>query len=177
MKVMVFLQGTALMHATADGVSREERVQQVRDQEPSVRKLSGYLPADGVVVKLRAWAEQGAEIVYLSAHRAPADVAEDHAVLARSGFPNGRVLFRESGATYGDVVAGEMPQILIEDDCESIGPAEIAYAQLGTDTRRWVRSIVVPEFGGFAHLPDSLARLAAFASDPDASRSCRHRVT
>jgi hypothetical protein len=161
MKVMVFLQGTAIMHAAAEGVSRGERVQQVRDGEPSVRAFSRYVPADDVVAKLRAWSGQGAEIVYLSAHRAPPDVAKDEAVLARSGFPRRRVLFREGGATYAGVVAAEMPDILIEDDCESIGAEEIAYTQLGQDVRRQIRSIVVPEFGGFAHLPDSLQELAA----------------
>jgi hypothetical protein len=53
---------------------------------------------------------------------------------------------------------------LIEDDCESIGVTELAYGQISEDVRRQVKSIVVPEFGGFSHLPDSLEELAALAS-------------
>jgi hypothetical protein len=164
MKLLVFLHGTAIMHPAAAGRPRVERVQQVRHRESSVRAFAAYIPAEEVVEKLRRWREQGAEISYLSSHRAAVDVAADESVLSRHGFPPGRVLFRENGETYGDVVARESPDVLIEDDCESIGAAELAYAQIGSDARERVTSIVVPEFGGFAHLPDQLDRLAALAS-------------
>jgi hypothetical protein len=164
MKMVVFLHGTAIMHAAAAGCARAERVQQVRDREPSVREFAAYLPAEQVVEKLRDWHEQGAEIAYLSSHRTGSDVAADETVLERHHFPRGRVLFRGPGESYGDVIAREPPDILIEDDCESIGVAELAYRQISEDVRRRVKSIVVPEFGGFSHLPDSLPELAALAS-------------
>jgi hypothetical protein len=164
MKVVVFLHGTAIMHPAAAGCVREERVQQVRDLEPSVREFAAYLPAEQVVEKLRGWHEQGAEIAYLSSHRTGSDVAAEETVLERHHFPRGRVLFRRPGESYGDVVAREPPDILIEDDCESIGVTELAHRQISEDMRRRVRSIVVPEFGGFSHLPDSLEELAALAS-------------
>ena len=44
MKVGVFLHGTAIMHATATGVGRDERVQQVRRRDPSVREFTSYIP-------------------------------------------------------------------------------------------------------------------------------------
>jgi hypothetical protein len=164
MKLIVFLHGTAIMHAAAAGSPRAERVQQVRDHEPSVREFAAYIPAEEVVEKLRHWREQGAEIVYLSSHRTEAGVADDEAVLERHRFPRGRVLCRGSGESYGDVVARELPDVLIEDDCESIGVAELASAQISDDVRRTVRSIVVAEFGGFAHLPDRLDELAVLSS-------------
>lgn len=164
MKLVVFLHGTAIMHPAAAGSVRAERVRQVRDREPSVREFAAYVPAEQVVEKLHGWRAQGAEIAYLSSHRTGADVTADETVLERHHFPRGRVLFRGTGESYGDVVARERPDVLIEDDCESIGVTELAYGQISEDVRRRVRSIVVPEFGGFSHLPDSLEALAALAS-------------
>jgi|AmaraimetFIIA100_FD_contig_41_26421032_length_761_multi_4_in_0_out_0_2 hypothetical protein len=45
--------------------------------------------------------------------------------------------------------------VLVEDDCESIGgPARTIASQLSPTTRRSIRCIVVPEFVGLGHLPD-----------------------
>ncbi len=73
--------------------------------------------------------------------------------------PHGLVLARQSGETYGDVASREMPDVLIEDDCESIGADEITYAQVPAERRARIRSIIVREFGGIDYLPDSLAEL------------------
>ncbi len=51
MKVGVFLHGTAIMHATASGVARDERVRQVRRREPSVRDFVSYVPTPGSLEK------------------------------------------------------------------------------------------------------------------------------
>jgi hypothetical protein len=59
MKVGVFLHGTAIMHAAAAGVERDERVQQVRRREPSVRDFASYLPTPGTAEKLAAWQRHG----------------------------------------------------------------------------------------------------------------------
>ena len=71
------------------------------------------------------------------------------------GFPAGRVLARQPAESYGDVAGREAPDVLIEDDCESIGANEITYLQIPPDVRARVKSIVVPEFGGFDHLLDN----------------------
>src|SRR5437764_14171800 len=137
------------MHASAAGVPRVRRVQQVRDRDPSVRDFAAYVPAEAVVQKLRRWHEQGAEILYLSSRRSAEDVAADRSVLERHDFPPGSILFRQAGESYADVVARAAPDILIEDDCESIGAAEMAYPQLSPEARSRIVWIVVPEFGGF----------------------------
>lgn len=100
---------------------------------------------------------------YLTSHRSPADVALDTTVLERYGFPAGRVLARNPGATYGDAGGQALPDLFIEDDCESIGASEIAYLQVAPHLRPRIRSIVVAEFGGIDHLPDSLSGLADLA--------------
>ena len=59
----------------------------------------------------------------------------------------------------------EMPSgdVLIEDDCESInGSGEITYPQIRPELRARITSIIVPEFGGIDHLPDSLEALLTF---------------
>src|SRR5262245_1152180 len=115
MKLCVFLQGTAIMHASAAGVSRAESVRQVQVGEASVRRFASYMPAADVVRKLSGWRAQGADLTYLSSHRRAEDVACDRAVLDRFGFPAGPVLFRDDDESYGDVVARTAPDILIED--------------------------------------------------------------
>ena len=50
----------------------------------------------------------------------------------------------------------------IEDDCESIGFGEITYPQIRPEVQARIKSIIVPEFGGIDHLPDSLQALLTF---------------
>jgi hypothetical protein len=113
------------------------------------------------VAKVRRWRDQGADIAYLSSHRDPDDVAKDAFVLQKYGFPPGPVLARAAGESYGDVAGRGLPDVLIEDDCESIGRDELTYPQIRPELRAPIRSIVVPEFGGLDHLPDSLDALTA----------------
>lgn len=75
-------------------------------------------------------------------------MALDALVLRTHGFPVGRVLARSPGESYGDVAAREAPDVLIEDDCESIGPAQITYPQIPPAARARIRSVIVPEFAG-----------------------------
>lgn len=92
MKVGVFLQGTAIMHATAAGVERAERVRQVRRGDPSVRDSASYVPTLGTAGKLAAWARHGATLIYLTARRNRDDIRADESGIARRGLPAGPVL-------------------------------------------------------------------------------------
>jgi hypothetical protein len=158
--IMVFLHGTAITHGAAAGQPRAERVRQSRLGEPSVRDFASYLPAEAAVRKAAAWQRAGAQICYLSSHQAAADVALDRDVLARHGFPAGPVFARQPGESYADVARRAGADLLIEDDCESIGGvAQTTQASLAASPGRAVHCIVVPEFGGLAHLPDDLGQL------------------
>lgn len=159
MDLLVFLHGTVLMHAAAAGCGRAERVAQVRAREASVRDYGGYVPVGSAVARLERWRAAGARIGYLSSQRAPAVLALDLAVLQRYGFPAGAVHSRWPGESYGDVVVRVLPDVLIEDDCESIGAAEISYAQIPAGVRAGIRSVVVREFEGIDHLPENPAAL------------------
>ena len=149
------------MHKGAVGIERMERVRQVRQgKDESLRDFESYVPIGSVVAKLKEWRNQGAEIIYLSSHRNPKDVEKDSHVLIRYDFPRGPILFRKENETYGNVVDRALPDILIEDDCESIGgEAEMAYPQIGTRVKEKVKSIVVKEFSGIDYLPDDISAL------------------
>jgi hypothetical protein len=163
MKILVFLHGTAIMHQNALGRAREERVKQVLDGEASVDDYTAYVPVGEAARKLRAWSEGGAEILYLSSHRKAADVEKDRAVLEKHGFPAGPVYFRQGGEGYGDVAGRLLPDILVEDDCESIGgEEEMTYPHIRPELRIKIKSIVVKEFGGIDHLPDDLMALLSY---------------
>jgi hypothetical protein len=160
MKIMVFLHGTAIMHTGAVGRTREERVEQVLENEKSVHDFASYVPVDNAVRKLQAWQQQGAEIVYLSSHKRVEDVEIDRAVLRNHSFPSGQVLFRGMDEQYNDVAERVLPDILIEDDCESIGgEKEMTYPHIKPEVKARIKSIVVKEFGGIDHLPEDLTEL------------------
>jgi len=150
------------MHPGAVDHRREERVAQMRGGDPSMRDYAAYVPVGNAVTKLDRWRKQGAQIDYLSSHRKPEDVAKDASMLKAFAFPAGRVLARERGESYGNIAGREMPDVLIQDDCESIGGSgEMTYQQIGPELRPRIKSIVVREFEGIDHLPDSLQELLA----------------
>jgi hypothetical protein len=152
---MVFLHGTAIMHASAVGQPRAGRVRQSRQRDASVLDFGAYVPTENAVAKLQAWRRHGADICYLSSHTGPADVALDRTVLAAHGFPDGPVLFRQPGESYADVASSAGADVVVEDDCESIGGARHTTAfSLARRPGRAPSCVVVPEFGGLTHLPD-----------------------
>ena len=163
MKIMVFLHGTAIMHPGAAGRTREERVRQVLERDPSLYDFAAYVPVGNAVRKLQAWRQQGAEIVYLSSHKRVEDVDIDKAVLRNHEFPDGQVFFRHSDEQYNAVAERVLPDILIEDDCESIGgEKEMTYPHIQPELKAGIKSIVVKEFGGIDHLPDDISALMSY---------------
>jgi hypothetical protein len=143
MRLLVFLHGTVLVHAGGVGVIRAERVAQVRAKHPTVREYAAYVPVGEAVAKLRRWQDAGA-VDYLSSHGNPDDVALDALVLRTHGFPAGQVFARRPGESYGDVAGREAPDVLIEDDCESIGADQVTYLQIPPAVRDRIKSIIIP---------------------------------
>jgi uncharacterized protein YdhG (YjbR/CyaY superfamily) len=160
MKILAFLHGTTIMHSNAEGKTRAERVRQVQEGEESVRKFASYIPVGHAVKKLGTWSQQGAEIVYLSSHKKVEHVQEDIAVLQRYSFPAGQAVFRQPGETYQQIVERVLPDILIEDDCESIGgETEMISPHLKPGLLENITAIVIKEFEGIDHLPDDISDL------------------
>ena len=145
---MIFLHGTATKQAKWDLTGQV---------------FSKYQPTGNAVAKIKTWVEQEAQICYLTSHQKANMIPVDQKVLDKFGFPKGEIFYRQNGEAYKDVAERVMPDILIEDDCASIGgEAEMTYPNLREDLKPKIKSIVVKEFQGIDHLPDSLAELAAW---------------
>ncbi len=160
MKILIFLHGTAIMHQNAVGKTREERVGQSIGREESVLDYGSYVPIGNVVGKLKKWKQQGAKILYVSSHKSEIDINKDILVLKKYEFPEGEVLFRKNGESYQDVVGKVVPDVLIEDDCESIGgEGEMIITHVEPEIKKKLKSIVVREFQGIDNLPDNISLL------------------
>ena len=145
---MVFLRGTATKPAKWDLTGQVFRK---------------YEPTGNAAAKLAGWAKQGAEICYLTSHQKANMIPVDQKILDKYGFPKGEIYYRQNGEAYKDVAERVMPDILIEDDCESIGgEAEMTYPHIREDLKPKIKSIVVKEFQGIDNLPDNLAFLLKY---------------
>jgi hypothetical protein len=75
-------------------------------------------------------------------------------------FPIRKTFFRKQGEEYKDVTERVLPDVLIEDDCESIGgDIEMTYSYIRPEIKKKIKSVVVKEFAGIDHLPDTIAEL------------------
>lgn len=163
MKITIFLHGTAIMHPNAVEKTREEKVKQVLESDPSVLDYANYIPVGNAVDKLKSWVKQGAEIIYLSSHETEEDVEKDKISLTKHNFPVGPIFFRQNGESYTQMIEKIMPDILIEDDCESIGgEVEMCYPNIKPEIKSKIKHIVVKEFQGIDHLPFNLEELKIF---------------
>ena len=148
------------MHKSAENKTREERVRQVMNGEPSVHNYASYIPVGNAVEKLKFWQSQGAEILYLSSHETAEDVEKDKLVLEKYGFPKGQVFYRQNGESYKDIAEKNIPDVLIEDDCESIGgKKEMTITFVKPEIKLKIKSIVVKEFSGIDNLPYNISNL------------------
>ena len=182
MDIGVFTEGTVLMHQEARDVPREVRVRQsklagiqreevyqkfgalsaYKPEQGSVHDYENYVPVGEAVDKLKTWKGQGVTIKYISSRRAGVEIDAIRKVLAKYGFPDcHNLVFRQEGEGYEDVIERAVPDVLIEDDCESIGGnKEMIYTRLRAETKQKVRSVSVREFGGIDQLPEDVKQLS-----------------
>ena len=63
---------------------------------------------------------------------------------------------RRNGESYSDIAVGAKPDVIVEDDCESIGGArEMIYPNLPESAKQLIASVIVKEFEGVDGLPDN----------------------
>lgn len=154
MKILVFTEGTLLMHKNGKGLPREEIVKQVEEKELSVKDYGSYVPVGNSVEKLNKWAEE-ADLYYLTSRTKPEEIEQIRLAIQNFNFPMGELVFRQNGESYKDVAERIVPDILIEDDCESIGgETEMVYPHIREDLKSKIKSVVVKEFSGIDNLPD-----------------------
>ncbi|MFX0178517.1 MAG: hypothetical protein ACFE85_20070 [Candidatus Hodarchaeota archaeon] len=161
MRILVFLHGTCIMHANALGLSRRQIVQQIiEDVDESISDFGSYIPIGNAVNKLTSWQSQGAEILYLSSHLNLENVKKDEIVLKKYNFPEGSIFYRREEKDWNLSIEEAKPDIIIEDDCESIGGKyQMTYPNLKPELRSKITSIVIKEFAGIDHLPDDISKL------------------
>lgn len=161
-RILIFLHGTLIMHSNGLRCSREERVIQSINREPSVLDYENYIPIDNAVEKVKKWQSQGAEILYLSSHKDLTDVKIDEAVLEKYGFPDALIYYRQNNESYAELAEKIKPDVLIEDDCESIGgEKEMTITFIKPEIKDKIRSVVVKEFEGIDNLPDNIFELCS----------------
>ena len=118
-----------------------------------------YIPIGDAVSKTKLWKEKGANIVYCTSRKGKSAQTILN-LLKEYGFSGSYLMAREKGEKYKDIVEKLSPQILVEDDCKSIGGAwQMCITKVNPDLRERITSLVVPEFIGIDHLSDTLDEL------------------
>jgi hypothetical protein len=156
-KILVFTEGTILMHENAIGHNRDEIIEQVKNNESSVKNYSSYVPIGNSTEKLNKWKAQGVEIVYLTSRKETNEIKDIQNVLSKFDFPKGELVYRKQEEEYNDVAKRIMPDVLVEDDCESIGgEKEMTFTHLPDELKSKIKSVIVKEFLGIDYLPDDI---------------------
>jgi hypothetical protein len=151
------------MHKQGIGFTQEEIIKQVKDNLESVSDFKTYVPIGDAANKLRTWFEQGLEVLYLTSRTQGFEIAQIAEVLEKNNFPNGVIVFHQNYETYKDIVERILPDILIEDDCESIGGKDnLSITHVTAELKRKIKSIIVKEFSGIDHLPDNITSLREY---------------
>lgn len=159
-KIAIFTEGTILMHKSALGHTREEIVRQVIDRESSIKDYTNYVPIGNAVHKIQKWVNQGVDIIYMTSRRRKTEINEIQDVLNRNHFPTGALEHRKGIERYKSVAERIMPDVIIEDDCESIGGEnQMTYPHIRTEMKKKITSVVVKEFSGIDYLPDDITVL------------------
>ena len=122
-----------------------------------------YIPIKNSVKLIKSWQQQGAEITYLTSRRKEKHVHEIKDLLLKNHFPGQYLFYREEGQKYKDIVELVIPDILIEDDCRSIGGKwQMTITYVKPEVKDKVKSIIVKEFEGIDNLPLNVTELFEF---------------
>jgi hypothetical protein len=122
--------------------------------------VSGYVPIGQSVQKIQTWKDQGAEISYLTSRRKPQSVTAVREILRTGRFPGERLFYRAGNERYRDIAERLTPDVLIEDDCRSIGGRwQMTITHVRPEIRRSIHSVVVREFTVIDGLPDDVGEL------------------
>ena len=114
----------------------------------SLYNHNAYIPIGNSVNIINFWCDGGANIIYCTSRKKKQayDMAN---LLMRFGFPGVFLAIREKKEKYKDIVENLRPDILIEDDCRSIGGAwQMCITNVSPEIKKNILSIVVPEFKG-----------------------------
>ena len=143
MKIMIFAEGTIL-------------------KPRSLRLLYNhrtYIPIGNAVALIGTWNQQDAEILYCTSRKGK-QAEEIAQLLMQYGFAGSKLYFREGKQKYKDIIESVQPDILIEDDCRSIGGIwQMCITHVAPQIKNTIKSIIVKEFKGIDHLSSSVQNL------------------
>lgn len=134
-KIMIFTEGTILKPKYVNNTLSRINVM-------------GYVPIKNSIEKLKRWQEEGYEVIYITSlkGRKAMKMAQK---LDELGFIGSMVGYRQKNQDYATLIKEEMPDILIEDNCRSIGGEKnMCYSQLSDELKNNIKHIVVEEFEG-----------------------------
>ena len=133
-KIMIFSEGTILKPKHNNFFSRIN--------------VNGYVPIGNAREIIKAWQEQGYEIIYLTSQKGRKAMGMAQR-LDELGFVGSMVGYRQSRQDYATINKEEQPDILIEDNCQSIGGEKyMCITQLSDEFKKSLKHIVVEEFEG-----------------------------
>lgn len=108
----------------------------------------GYKPIGNAVEIVNAWKDEGHEI-YLCSYVQKRRYNFIKSVIDFYGMKYNEILCRRKGEQYSEIVERIRPDILIEDDCRSIGgQKEWCITNVKEELKLEIKSMIVPEFKG-----------------------------
>ena len=132
MKIMIFIEGTTFY------------------TKPILFLFTkyGYKPISDSVKKVNTWYNRGYEI-YLCSYVRKRRYDFIKSVIDFYGMKYTEILCRKKGEIYSEIVEAIKPDVLIEDDCRSIGGQEQwCITNVNEDVKSHIQSIIVPEYMG-----------------------------
>lgn len=133
-KIMIFVEGTILKPKYNNILSRIS--------------MTTYIPINNAIETLKKWQEEGYEVIYLTSlkGRRAMKMAQH---LDELGFIGSMVGYRQKNQDYATLIKEELPDILIEDNCLSVGGEQnMCYNLLSDELKKEIKHIVVEEFKG-----------------------------
>jgi len=120
---------------------------------------NAYIPIGNAVKIIESWQQQGVNIVFCTSRKKRQ--ADDIAILLkRFGFTGNFLATREDKESYKDIVETLQPDILIEDNCKSIGGTwQMCITKVKPEIKEKILSIIVTEFSGIDNLPTDIEGL------------------
>lgn len=142
-KIMIFAEGTILKPASI----------------LSIYNHRTYIPIGNAVSLIETWYQQKAEILYCTSRKGK-QAEEVAQLLKQYRFAGSKVYFREKNQKYKDIIESVKPDILIEDDCRSIGGSwQMCITHVAPEIKNSIKSIIVKEFAGIDNLSSSVQHL------------------
>jgi len=147
-KILIFAEGTILKPKSLFSIYNHKT----------------YLPIGNSISIINEWHKQGSEILYCTS-RKKNQAIEIADILKRNDFAGTKLFYREKGEKYRDIVERVRPDILIEDDCRSIGGRwQMCITYVNPQLKAKINSIIVKEFQGIDKLPINLHDLLFYKS-------------